>query len=142
MGTWKYWLLVIWKTTFSYFSNVALPVGLFYPTPNKLQFQIPLYIFWLGGLKPDFCSLALDSADYFHSNVFQYPEILVVAEKMHYLMLPNFTVCCAHTFGRAVVGPHFQKSMEREGSGGGEEDKGTLWHAQPQVGRKQDEMAI
>lgn len=74
------------------------------PTSNKLQFQIPLFIIWLWGLKADLYSLAPNSADCSHSDVFQHPDILVIAVKMHHLLLPNFMVCRTCLFGRAVVG--------------------------------------
>ena len=99
------------RTTFSYFSDGALPTGCFHSASNKLQFQIQLCIIWLWGIAPEVCSLAPDSIGFFHSDVFQHPGILVIAAKMQPLMHSSFMACCTCLFGRDVVGPQFQKSI-------------------------------
>lgn len=93
------------RAIFSYCLYVALPSGLFHPTSNKLEFQIQLDIIWLWGIKPDLRSLAPDSTDYFHSDVFQHPGFLVIAAKMHHVMLPNFLARCTYLFARTAAGP-------------------------------------
>lgn len=99
------------RTTFFYFSDVALPSGCFHSASNKLQFQIQLCIIWLWSIAPEVCSLVPDSIGYFHSDVFQHPGLLVTAAKMQPLVHSSIMACCTCLFGREVVGPQFQKSM-------------------------------
>lgn len=80
---------------------------------QTVEFQIQLNIIWLWGIKPDLCSLAPDSTDYFHSDVFQHPGFLVIAAKMHHLVLPNLLARCTYLFARTAAGPVSAKHGQR-----------------------------
>lgn len=114
-GPRKYWYIgslkilacfVILRTSFSYFSHVALSVGLFHPLSNKLAASDATVYYLAFGIQTRFVLLASDSADYFlviSSSTLIFYSLQQRCPTPYPLtpMLPNFVECCTYIFRKS-----------------------------------------